>query len=133
MDQTTDFDFDSIEDMPTGTVRIKDADGAPTSMVITLAGPENPDRKRRDMTKARRFRSEFAKSGKMPVSDPQDEYDDTTDEMVACTLDWTGARTPFSAAAARALYTDPKRQWLRVQVVTALGERSRFLASAATS
>jgi hypothetical protein len=33
---------------------------------------------------------------------------------------------PYSAAAARALYTDPARVWLREQVATALEEREAF-------
>lgn len=139
MDQPTstpapaDFDFDAFEDVSTAVLRIKTPDGLPTAMSITLAGPEHPERKKRGFVRQRKFRQEFAKLGKMPVSDPADDYDDETDELVANTLGWEGARVPYSAQAARALYVDPKRQWLRAQVAAALNERDRFTRSSAAS
>ena len=35
--------------------------------------------------------------------------------LVACTIGWTGAEPAFSKQAARAVYVDPKRRWLRDQ------------------
>jgi hypothetical protein len=130
---TAPFDFDAFEDVPTTDLRIKDPNGLPTAMLITLAGPEHPDRKRRQFVRQRKFRAEFAKAGKMPVTDPSDDYDDETDELVACTLGWVGAAVPYSPSAARTLYADPKRQWLRVQVKAALDERDRFTRSSAAT
>ena len=54
------------------------------------------------------------------MSDPEDDEADQVDMLVSCTLGWTGAAVPFSPQAARALYTDPKRRWLRDQVQAAL-------------
>lgn len=125
------FDFNSIEDVPTGTYRIKDQTGAPTLMVVTLAGPEHPDRKRRLFARQRRLRAALAKTGKMPVSDPEDDEADELDDLVVSTLGWEGAAVPFSPAAARALYADPKRRWLRDQVLSALQERELFTRSSA--
>lgn len=125
------FDFNSIEDVPTGTYRIKDQTGAPTLMVVTLAGPEHPDRKRRLFARQRRLRAALAKTGKMPVSDPEDDEADELDDLVVSTLGWEGAAVPFSPAAARSLYADPKRRWLRDQVLTALQERELFTRSSA--
>ena len=125
------FDFNAIEDVPDGDLRVKDATGMPTRMWIKLAGPEHPDRKRRLFARQRKFRAQFAKTNKMPVTDPAEEFDDQTDELVASTLGWEGAAVQFSPAAARTAYTDPKRQWLRQQVVDALAERELFTRSSA--
>jgi hypothetical protein len=125
------FDFSTYEDVPTGTVRIKTPAGGPTSMVVTLAGPEHPDRKRRLFARQRRLRAVLAKTGKLPVNDPEEDDDAEVDELVACTLDWTGAATPFSPDAARALYSDPKRRWLRDQVKAALEDREAFTQGSA--
>ena len=69
----------------------------------------------------------------MPVRDPLDDDAEQTDELVACTLGWTGFSTPYSRDAARALYTDPKRRWLRDQVATGLQERELFIRRCATA
>jgi hypothetical protein len=44
--------------------------------------------------------------------------------LVANTIGWEGAAVPYSPQAALALYSDPKRQWLRSQVRAALDEIS---------
>jgi len=122
------FDFTSVEDVASADIRIKDpTDGTPTSMLVTLAGPEHPDRRRRLFQRQRRLRAHFVKSGgKLPATDPEDDDADEVSELVACTLGWTGASTPFSPEAARAAYTDPKRRWFREQVKTALDDREAF-------
>lgn len=127
------FDPFSIEDVLTGTLRVRDADGAPTSWVLTLAGPEHPDRKRRLFARQRRLRASLAKTGKIPTSDPEDDDLESVDELVACTLGWEGSALPYSAEAARRLYADSKRRWLRDQVATALDERALFMRSSAAA
>ena len=122
----TDFDFTSFEDISTGTVKIKTPTGAPTSMEITLAGPEHPDRKRRTFAKQRKLRAAIAKTGKLPIADPEEDDVDEVGELVACTLGWTGAAEAFSTDAAKRLYADPKRRWLRDQVRAALDDRELF-------
>lgn len=126
------FDPTAFEDVPTGTVAIKDPNGAPTSMVITLAGPEHPERKRRMFARQRKLRAQLAKTGRLPMTDPEDDEADEIDDLVAYTLGWEGVATPYSRDAARDLYADPKRQWLRAQVKAALDERERFIRSSAT-
>lgn len=127
------FDPLSIEDVPTGELRVRDATGAPTAMVITLAGPEHPERKRRLFSRQRRLRAALSKTGKLPVGDPEDDEADELEELVACTLGWRGAVQPYSPAAARQLYADPKRRWLRDQVKAALEERELFTRSSAAA
>lgn len=127
------FDFASIEETTTGEHRVRTPAGEPTPMVITLAGPEHPERKRRLLAKQRRLRAQLSKTGKMPISDPADDEADELDELVACTLGWDGAAVPYSTEAARALYSDPKRRWLRDQVAAALQERELFTRSSAAA
>lgn len=128
------FDFASFEDTPTADVRIKDPKtGATTAMVVTLAGPEHPDRKRILFARQRKARAALSRTGKLTMSDPEDDEADQVDLLVACTLGWKGAAVPFSPAAARALYNDPKRRWLRDQVQEALDQRELFTRSSAAA
>jgi hypothetical protein len=129
---TTTLDLDAFEDVTSADVRIKDpTTGAPTPMLVTLAGPEHAERKRLTFAKQRRLRAALAKTGKLPMSDPEDDQADELDMLVACTLGWTGASEPYSRDAARRLYADPKRGWLRDQVATALNERELFTRACA--
>lgn len=128
------FDIDAYEDVISAEVRIKDpTTGAPTPMVVTLAGPEHPDRKRMSFAKARRLRAALAKTGKLPMVEPEDDEADELDQLVACTLGWQGASVPYSRDAARKLYADPKRRWLRDQVSASLQERELFTRASALS
>lgn len=135
MDQATPpdvFDFTAYEDIDRADVRIKSpVTGAPTAMVVTLAGPEHPDRKRITMAKQRRMRAGLAKTGRLQVGDPEEDAAEEIDLLVACTLGWSGVAVPFSPAAARALYSDPKRRWLLDQLQAALSERELFTRSSA--
>jgi hypothetical protein len=127
------FDFTAFEDVDRAEVRIKNPETlALTSMVVALAGPQHPDRKRITQARMRRLRNAFAKTGKMPTQEPEDDESEAIDLLVACTLGWTGAPVPFSPTEARRLYSDPKRQWLREQLQTALDERERFTRRSAT-
>lgn len=126
------FDPRAYRDTPTGELVIKDPEtGGSTPLVITLAGPEHPDRKRRFFNRQRRIRTLVSKTGKMPVVDPEEEAAVEVDELVACTLGWRGYPRPYSAAEARALYSDPELAWLRDQVKAALAERELFIRRSA--
>lgn len=121
------FNLDDFEDVTSAEVRIKNpSTGAPTPMVVTLAGPEHADRKRLTFARQRRLRGALAKTGRVPVSDPEDDDADELDMLVACTLGWVGASVDYSRGEARRLYADPKRRWLRDQVAAALQERELF-------
>jgi hypothetical protein len=126
------FDPLSVEEVHSGELRVKNPlTGEATGMVIVLAGPEHPDRKRRIFTRTRRMRAAWQKTGKMPVTDPEEDAAEELDDLVACTLGWRGAVVPYSADAARTLYADSKRRWLREQVKQALGEAELFTRSSA--
>jgi hypothetical protein len=130
------MDLDDYEDMATGTVvLLNPATQAPTTSTITLASREHQSRKQIDMARTRKLRNTFNQTGKMPVSDPVDDVADETDYLVASTLGWNltqgGAPLLHSADAARKLYADPKKQWLRTQVLAALNKSELFISSSA--
>ena len=130
------FDLDEFEDAQTANVVIKHpVTGAPTGMFVTLAGPEHPLRKKRVMDQQRDFRSKFAKTGKLPQTDPVDDEETSTDLLIACTFGWKlsfgGTSLTYSPAAAETLYRDPKRQWLRAQLKVAFDERENFIVRSA--
>lgn len=137
--QAVGFDVTAFEDVQTGTVSIKDPEtGAATGLVIELAGPEHPTRKRDSFNKARRARQELMKTGKVQLGDPEEEDAEVTDKLAEYTLGWTGLLSggkpvEFSRQAALQLYGDPKRRWLREQVKVALEERERFIKRSASN
>lgn len=128
------LDIDDFEDVLTGVVNLVNPKTlAPTTSNITLASKDNMARKRIDMARTRKLRTAFNQSGKLPVSDPVDDIDDETDYLVAATLGWNltqgGKPLDFSADAARRIYTDPKKQWVRTQVLAALNKSELFIAN----
>ena len=133
------FDIDQYEDAPTADITLKNPKtGAPLDITMTLAGPEHPVRKQLAFDTQRRLRANWQKTGKLQMQDPVEDEQDETDMLVASTLGWSGiARRgqplAFSAAAARELYTDPQRRWLRTQVLAALNEREAFIKRSETA
>ena len=128
------FSFSDFEDVESAEVRIKDpTTGAPTPMVIVLAGPEHPDRKRLLFARQRRMRAQLSKTGKVQLADPEEDEAEELDNLLACTLGWRGAQVAYSRDAARTLYTDSRRRWLRDQVQAALQERELFTRRSANA
>jgi len=126
------LDILAFEDADSADLRIKHpVTGAPTAMVVQIAGPEHPLRRRLVLDRQRRLRAHLAKTGNMHISDPEDDAADDLELTVACTLGWRGATQPYTPAAARALYADPKRRWLRDQVQAGLQDRALFMRSSA--
>jgi diadenosine tetraphosphatase ApaH/serine/threonine PP2A family protein phosphatase len=133
-----DFDLADYVDVTSARVMLKDPKtGATTRRFIDVAGPEHPDRKRLIFATQRRMRMALAKTGKLQVGDPEDDAADQIDMLVASTLGWNlkfrGQDLPFSKEAARALYNDPERLYVREQVQAALNERELFTRSSAAS
>lgn len=130
------LDIDAYEDIAVGKLTLTDPKtGAPTSSTIELASPEHESRKRIDLARTRRLRAEFANNGKLNATDPLDDIEDETDYLVASTLGWNltrgGAPVEFSPANVRALYTDPKKQWLRAQVLAGIRKTELFIKDSA--
>lgn len=131
-----DLDLDAFESTQQGVlVLVNPATLARTTSTITLASAENPVRKKLEHAKQRKYRADVQKLGKVQFSDPAEEIDEQTDYLVASTLGWNlkqaGKPLEFSPAAARALYTDPKRDWVRKQVVEALNQNQLFINDSA--
>jgi hypothetical protein len=133
-----DLDLDDFADVDTAVVFLKHPQTlAPTTASITLAGREHPSRKRIDLDRTRKLRQVFFKTGKLPSSDPSEDHEDETVYLVASTLGWTltkgGKSLPFSPAAARELYTDPTKGWVRDQVLEAMRNGDLFIKACATN
>ena len=133
---TVELDLDDYENVNTGTLVLKNPQtGEPTKSTILLASKEHENRKRIDLARTRKLRAAFTKTGKMPNTDPVEDIEEETDYLVASTLGWNltqgGKPLLFSAEAARAIYTDPKRQWVRDQVTEALKGAELFISSSA--
>lgn len=124
------FDLGSYEDVTQADVAIKDPlTGAPTSFVVTLAGPEHAISRKISLNRARRARAEFQKRNKIVLNDPEEEEIEVLDELVDRTLGWKGVNVPFSPQAVREAYTS--KAWLRAQVRAALDEREHFIRRSA--
>lgn len=126
------LDLADFEDIPTGTLVLNHPQTQePTTSFLLLASPEHESRKRIDLARTRKLRSEYQQTGKMPRTDPLDDIEEETDYLVAATLGWNltmgGAPLEFSADAARKLYTDPKKQWVRAQALEGIRKTSLFI------
>lgn len=138
MNTTTEaLDLDTLVENTTGTVVLKHPiTGASTGASITIAGPEHPTRKAQVFSRMRQRRAELERTGRLTVPDPEDDDTDEAALLATCTLGWAGlavAGQPlaYSAEAARALYADPRRRWVRDQVRAALDQRELFIGSSA--
>lgn len=125
-----DYDFDSEEVVDRADVCIKSSAGTPTGLVITLASPTHPQRKAWEFAAQNRKRAAIKKSGSVITSSAEDDYADDAERLAVCTLGWN-SRTPFSRAAALAVYADSRRLHIRQQVRTALDDLDLFTRSSA--
>lgn len=130
------LDLDDYEDVQNAElVLLNPKTQAPTTSRITLASREHPARKKIEMARTRRLRAAVAATGKIPTQDPIEDYEEETDYLVSVTLGWNvtqaGAAIEFTPENVRKVYTDPKRQWLRSQVLTGLAKSELFISSSA--
>lgn len=127
------FDIDDFEDVNTGELVIKHPEtGRPTGLVLILAGPEHPIRKKKKFQRLRDLRKEASKTGKVKFDDPAEEDDQTTMDIAECILGWRGmvkggVVVPFTYEAAVRAMRDPKRRWLRAQAKEGLEETELFI------
>lgn len=133
------LDLDDFQDVSTADyVVTHPKTGGPTDNIIVLASKDHPSRKKIDLARTRRLRQAFNQTGKMPMTDPIEDYDEETEYLVASTLGWKGLKRrgqeyPYSPENAKALYTDPAKQWLRAQVLGALNKSELFIISSVKS
>jgi hypothetical protein len=127
------FDVSSYEDLPTAEFEVKDpVTGGSTPIVIKIGGPEFAPRKRIVQDRVKRMTDRASKMGRVTAPSAEENEETETDILVAATLGWRGLAyegkpLEFSAEAARTLYTDPKRRWLRDQVKSALDDKDLFI------
>lgn len=133
------LDIKTITDALEADIELKHpVTGAALGATITMAGPEHPVRKSIDFAKQRKLRQSIVKSGRLEVTDPEDDILDAVEKLAACTLGWSGLTdggTPleFSKAAAAKLYGGEGMGWLRDQLYAAIEERTRFIKACATA
>ena len=126
------FDIGDIEDVIEAEYTLRDpVTNSPTGIVFKLGGPEHRPRKRLMNDRLRRMAAQASKTGRVPVPDPTEADEIEVDLLVASTIGWSGLvlngkAIEYSPEAARQLYTDPKRRWLRNQVKEALDDRELF-------
>lgn len=131
------LDLGEYEDMSSAELRIKHpSTGAPTAAVVVIAGPEHPQRKRLALGRQRRMRAGWQKTGRLQLTDPEEDEADELETLVAATLGWRGLMVggqelQWSPQAARQLYLDPKRRYFRDQVRAGLDERELFIQRSA--
>lgn len=127
------FDIDGFEDVSSAEYTVRDpATDRPTKLILILAGPEHPLRKKKQFNRIRKLRKGAANTGKVQLDDPADEDEATTREIAEYILGWRGLvrggyEVPFSYEEALKLMLDKKRRWLRDQVKAALDERELFI------
>lgn len=132
------FNLRSIEQATSAEVAIKQPDGTPTGVVIEIAGPEHPERKRIKWALERKALSRYQKTGKVEMPDPEEAEASKHENLATYTLGWKGysvdgVDVPFSKSAALDLYRDPKMAWLVDQIEAALGDKELFIKRSATT
>ena len=132
------FNLKSIRQVASAKIQVKDpATGDPTGVIIVMAGPEHPDRKRITFAQSRKFLRSYAKTGRAEMPEPEDAESQKKENLAAFTLGWTGliddagAPVVFSKAAALELYNNPEMGWLVDQLDSALGEQELFITRSA--
>lgn len=125
------LDLNDIQDLDSAELAlINPKTGLPTGAFVTLAGPEHPQRRKRAMDITRQVRATLQRRGRLDT-DPEEDLAEGIDLLVLATLGWRGIMRngkpiPFSADEARRIYTDPRSQWLVVQINNAINDRALF-------
>lgn len=110
--------------------------GAPTTTRIVIASVVHPLRVAVRQAKQREVQKAMHLDGSYTLPDPADAEADECDYLARCTLGWSalvagGQEVPYSTEAARKLYADPRRHWLRAQVRAALEAQELFIGGSA--
>lgn len=126
------IDLDDVEDLMEADVPIKHPSTGAVVGTIRLMGPENPVRRRLMFARIDRMNAD-AIAGVHPSA--AESFDLLSDDLADITAGWDftkgGQPLPFSRQAAAELYSDPKRGWIRAQVVAARDNRERFIGTSA--
>lgn len=127
------FDLSSVEEVGTADIQIlHPVTGEPTGAIVTVMGPEHPERRKIQFALQRRLRAAFAKKGRLDVSDPEEEAAEDNERLASFTVGWEGIARDgkpleFSRQAAIDLYSRPEAAWLKRQVQAGLGNIENFI------
>lgn len=133
------FKLESLADIDSAEVEIKDpTTGKGVGSFVTLAGPEHSIRKQRQLQRTRKLRQVFEKTGKFKLEDPEDREDENTQDLASSILGWRKVsldgvtELPFSPVNVHKLLSDPKRAWLRRQLMEAMEDQVVFIQKSET-
>ena len=134
--QASALDLDDAIQQESGTLVLKHPlTGAPTTLTVQLAGVTHPLRVAHYQAKQREIQKAMQLDGSYQLPDPADAEVDEIDYLARSTLGWHlvagGQPIAFSVDAARKLYADPRRHWVRQQVSQALGQQELFIGGSA--
>lgn len=125
-------DIDSIEDLQEADIEITHPKTGAIVGTIRMLGPEHPVRRRMLFARIDRLNNDSL-SGLRPGA--EEHYEEMNDELADIVSGWNlvmgGKPLPFSKQAARELLSDPRRGWLRAQLVAARDNRERFIGASA--
>lgn len=130
------LDLDTVIESTSGEYIVKHpVTGLPTVARILIAGFAHSVRRESVYKYMRLAHAEIASTGRVRVSDPEEDELKQTAFAAACTLGWSnlalgGKQLVYTAEAALPLYTDPRYHWLRDQVTAALDQREIFFDAA---
>lgn len=131
------LDLADFEDIQVGKYFVKNPQTLKkTEFFVLLAGPEHPIRKKQEHSRLRKLRQEAAKTGRVQFDDPADEDRENTLKLVDCILGWGNANfggqvLEYSKDAAHKLMFDPKKRWLRNQLIEGLDATDLFIKGCA--
>lgn len=134
------FKVGSIKESTAAEVEIRHpVTGDGMGAYVTLLGPEHEVRRALAFSHARKVRAELHRTGKIPVTDPEEEADEATERLVKSLTAWrgicdeSGEPIAHSAEAVRKLVSASENAWLRAQLLIAMDERERFIKTSAAS
>jgi hypothetical protein len=128
------LDLDQVESLASAEHQLRHpVSGDPVGAWLTLAGPEHPDRRRLVHKALLQHRDEYERTGKVGLA-PDEAEAQALALVIGCTLGWRGmvtggAALEYSVEACRALYSDPRRAWVRDQAKAALDRRDLFIGA----
>lgn len=132
------FDLDAVQDIFEAEIELfNPKNGQGLGAFVTLAGPEHPTRKTKQVNVRNAVRAAAAAAaasagrGVMKPRSVEEDDAEFLNFVVSATLGWRGIRkngkdVVCSPATARELYADPKSQWVVRQVGAALNDLTLF-------
>ncbi len=133
------FVISSIKTVEAIEIELKHPEtGDPLGAFVSIMGPEHPKRKQAVFKAQRAFQKQFNKHGKI-TKDPEEAYDEATDELISITVGWRGFKNEddtefkFTPENVRKIYSETELAWIRNQIIAAKDDAERFTTSSVNS